>query len=197
MKLSLNLWKALTIGLLCTTILVLFPFLFDVNFSGIIAIAKNVSFINTLQTTLLNAIVTAIVLVLFGFTGAILLLNVSAFSFIGKNLGLLIIPISLGNLSIAFIFKLIWGNSYLFSSLAQGSSFNKLGFLLVLELYQFCLLFVYLFWMQLQNINSNRLNFAIATNFSFYQKLKDIYLPHTRNLWLLLSAMACVFSFYE
>lgn len=194
---SINLWRILTIGLLCVTLLVLFPFILSVNFSGLNELFSNGSFQSTLQTTLLNAFISAVVLVAFGFTGALILLKVSSFSFIGKNLGLLIIPITLGNISIAFICKLIWGDSIFFSGIAQGSQFNKLGFLLLLELYQFGLLFVYLFWMQLQNINKDRINFAIATRFSFYQKLKDIYLPHTRNLWLLLAAISFVFAFYE
>ncbi|MBP8114621.1 MAG: hypothetical protein KAY50_04635 [Chitinophagaceae bacterium] len=194
---SINLWRILTMGLLCVTLLVLFPFVFGFNFSGLNDLFSNSSFLPTLQTTLVNAIISAIVLVVFGFTGALLLLKVPSFSYIGKNLGLLIIPITLGNISIAFICKLIWGDSSFFSGIAQGGQFNKLVFLLLLELYQFGLLFVYLFWMQLQNINADRLNFAIATKFSFYQKLKDIYLPHTRNLWLLLAAIAFVFAFYE
>lgn len=197
MNSSKKLWRILTLGLLSVTLLVLFPFLMGINLSGFSDLLSSVSFLPTLQTTLVNAIISAVVLVVFGFTGALLLLKVPSFSFIGKNLGLLIIPITLGNISIAFICKLIWGDSSFFSGIAQGGQFNKLVFLLLLELYQFGLLFVYLFWMQLQNINADRLNFAIATKFSFYQKLKDIYLPHTRNLWLLLAAIAFVFAFYE
>lgn len=187
----------MTSGLLSVTLLVLIPFLFEINFSGLSSLFGNLSFKSTLQTTLINALISASALVLFGFSGALLLLKVPAFSFIGKNLGLLIIPITLGNITIAFICKLLLGDTAFFSSIAQGSPLDKLGFLLLLELYQFGLLFIYLFWMQLQNINNDRLNFAVATKFSFYQKLKDIYLPHTRNLWLLLAAIAFVFAFYE
>jgi hypothetical protein len=197
MNLSINFWRILTIGLLFATLLVLFPFLFDIHFSGLSGLFGNLSFTSTLKVTLINAFISAIVLVLIGFSGALLLLKVPAFSFIGKNLGLLIIPITLGNISIAFICKLLIGDTTFFSNLAQGSSINKLGFLLLLELYQFGLLFIYLFWMNLQNINADRLNFAVANKFSFYQKLKDLYLPHTRNLWLLLAAIAFVFAFYE
>lgn len=194
---SLNIWKVFAIELLLATLLVLFPFLSGISSSGVSGLLDNLSFQSTLQTTLLNALVSAVVLVVFGFWGAIALLKVPMFSFIGKNLGLLIIPITLGNISIAFICKLLWGDTAFFSTIAQGSPTGKLGFLLLLELYQYGLLFVYLFWMQLQNIDANRLNFAMATRFSFYQKLKDIYLPHTRNLWLLLASMAFVFALYE
>lgn len=197
MKLSIYFWRILTLGLLFATLLVLFPFIFDIHFSGLSSLFGNHSFKSTLQVTLLNALVSASALVVFGFAGALLLLKIPTFSFIGKNLGLLIIPITLGNISIAFICKLLLGDTQFFSYLTQGNPLNKLGFLLLLELYQFGLLFVYLFWIQLQNINADRLNFVLATKFSFFQKLKDIYLPHTQNLWLLLAAIAFVFAFYE
>ena len=194
---SLNIWKALTIGLLLAALLVLSPFLSGISCSGVSGLLNNISFKSTLQTTLLNALISAIILVMFGFWGALALLKIPMFSFIGKNLGVLIIPITLGNISIAFICKLLWGDSTFFSTIAQGGPVGKLSFLLLLELYQYGFLFVYLFWMQLQNINYNKLNFAAATRFSFFQKLKDIYIPHTRNLWILLASMAFVFTMYE
>lgn len=197
MKLSKYMWRIFAIGLITTTLLVLLPFLLGLNFESFSFLFKSFSFQNTLQITLINAILSSVILVFFGFIGSLLLLKVPFFSSIGKNLGLLIIPITLGNISIAFICKLLWGDSAFFSGIAQGSQLNKLSFLLLLELYQFGLLFIYLFWMQLQNINQDRLNFAFANKFSFYQKLKDIYLPHTKNLWLLLSVIAFVFAFYE
>ena len=183
--------------LISLTIVILIPFLCDINFNGITTLINNGYFIDTLQKTLLNALASTIVLTTFGFICALFLLNIPAFSFVGKNLGLLILPVILGNISIAFICKLVWGDSSLFSYLAQGNPFNKLVFLLFLNLYQFGLLFVYLFWLQLQNISVEKYNFAVANKFSFYQKLKDIYLPHCRNLWLLLATIGFVFTFYE
>lgn len=197
MKVSLNFWKLLTIGLLSVTLLVLLPFWGSIGRFRVIDLFGNTTFLSAMQMTLLNAFVSAVVLVAFGFAGALLLLKIPVFSFVGKNLGLLIIPITLGNISIAFICKLVWGDTAFFATLAQGSPIGKLGFLLLLELYQYGLLFVYLFWMQLQNIGTERLNFARATKFSFYQRLKDIYLPHTKNLWIFLGAIAFVFTFYE
>jgi len=197
MKVSVKFWQLLTIALLSLTLLVLFPFFLNINADAVTGLSGNASFLSTLQTTLVNAFISAIVLTAFGFVGALLLLKIPPFSFVGKNLGVLIMPVTLGNISIAFICKLLWGDSAFFSSLAQGSPLNKLAFLLLLELYQFGLLFIYLFWTLLQGINADKLNFAKANRFSFYQKLKDIYLPHTRNLWLLLATIGFVFAFYE
>lgn len=194
---SVKYWKLIAAGLVVLTLLILFPFFSDLNVNGISGLVNDGSFLNTLQKTLLNAFVSSIILTIFGFGCALILLKIQAFSFLGKNLGVLILPIILGNISIAFICKLVWGDSGFFSYLAQGNPFNKLVFLLFLNLYQFGLLFVYLFWMQLQNINAEKNNFAVANQFSFYQKLKDIYLPHSRNLWLLLTAIGFVFTFYE
>ena len=197
MKKSTVFWKFLTFGLLILTLAILIPFFTGTNYSALKDMYQNASLLLTLQKTLLNAGISAIALVVFGFFGAMLLLNIPFFSWAGKNLGLLIIPVTLGNISIAFMCKLLLGDSVFFSFLAQGGYLNKLLFLLALQMYQFGLLFVYLFWMQLQNISSDRINYAKANHFSFYQKLKDIYIPHTRNLWLLLSAIGFVFSFYE
>ncbi|MCK9235110.1 MAG: hypothetical protein M0Q41_02070 [Bacteroidales bacterium] len=194
---SLNIWKVCTIGLLLVALLVLYPFLSGIRFLGVSELLNNISFKSTLQTTLLNATISAIILVVFGFWGALALLKIPMFSITGKNLGVLIIPITLGNISIAFICKLLLGETSFFATIAQGGPVGKLSFLLLLELYQYGFLFVYLFWMQLQNINYDKLNFATATRFSFFQKLKDIYIPHTRNLWLLLASMAFVFTLYE
>ncbi len=197
MKVSFNFWKMVTIGLLLAALLVLFPFFSQFSLSSFKSLLENNTFSTTLETSIIAAFLTSILLVLFGFIGAILLLDVSFFSFLGKNLGVLIIPVTLGNISIAFICKLLLGNSSFFSFLAQGGAHYKFGFLILLQLYQFGLLFVYLFWMQLQNINADKLDFAKATYFSFYQKLKDIYLPHSRNLLILLAAIGFVFSLYE
>lgn len=197
MNKSVTYWKLIAIGLVVLTLLILFPFFGDINVNGITGLLNNGSFINTLQKTLLNAFVSSIILATFGFGCALILLKIPTFSLVGKNLAVLILPIILGNISIAFICKLVWGDSSLFSYLAQGNPLNKLVFLVVLNLYQFGLLFVYLFWMQLQNISVEKNNFAVANQFSLYQKLKDIYLPHSRNLWLLLTAIGFVFTFYE
>ena len=197
MQLSLNFWKILTIGLLLAALVVLFPFFNQFSFSSFKNLSGNNSFTSTLTTSLINALLTSILLVLFGFIGALLLLKVPFFSFLGKNLGVLIIPVTLGNISIAFICKLLMGESAFFSFLAQGEAQYKFGFLILLQLYQFGLLFFYLFWMQLQNINADKLNFAKANHFSFYQNLKDIYLPHCRNLLILLASIGFVFSLYE
>jgi hypothetical protein len=190
-------WRVIAIGLLTITLAILLPFFKEVDLSSFAGLISNTSFISTLQTTVFNAFFSAIALVVFGFVTAVLLLRIPPYSFIGKNLGLLIIPVTLGNISIAFMSKLLLGDTSFFSRLAQGSPFSKLGFLLLIELYQFGLLFAYMFWMQLKSISTERTNYALATRFSFYQKLKDIYLPQTRNLWLLLSAIGFVFAFYE
>ena len=197
MKLSINFWKILAIGLLLAALLVLLPFFSKFNFSSFEGLFQNKSFSSTLTASVITALLTSILLVLFGFIGALLLLKISFFSFLGKNLGTLIIPVTLGNISIAFICKLLMGESAFFSFFAQGAAQYKFGFLILLQIYQFGLLFVYLFWMQLQNINTDKLNFAKANNFSFYQNLKDIYLPHLRNLLILLSSIGFVFSLYE
>lgn len=191
-------WKFLAAGLLLIVLLLVFPFISNISFSGFKLLRANENlFGNTLARTILFAVVSGFVLALVGFWGAILLTKVPAFSKVGKNLSVLILPVTLGNISIAFISKLLIGDSAFFAGIIEKGVISKLGFLLLLQLWQFGLLFIYLFWMQFQSIPANRLDYATANRFSFFHTIKDIYLPHTKNLWILMAALGMVFSLYE
>lgn len=191
-------WKLLAAGLLLIVLLLVFPFIGNISFSGFHVLGANKNlFGNTLVRTILFAVISGFVLALFGFWGAILLTKVPAFSKVGKNLSVLILPVTLGNISIAFISKLLIGDSVFFAVIVEKGVVFKLGFLMLLQLWQFGLLFIYLFWMQFQSIPGNRLDYAVANRFSYFHTIKDIYLPHVKNLWILMAALGMVFSLYE
>ncbi len=191
-------WKLLAAGLLILVLLLVFPFFANFSILGFKSLIANDNlFSSTLIRTFSFAILSGIVLAFAGFFGAILLIKVRAFSRIGKSLSVLILPVTLGNISIAFICKLLIGDSAFFASIIDKGLVLKLGFMLFLQFWQFGLLFIYLFWLQFQSIPANRLEYAVANKFSFYHTIKDIYLPHTRNLWILMASLGMVFSLYE
>ena len=191
-------WKLLVICLLALAAGFVVPFLAHItSFNSAVLFDPYNQFSSTLLRTIGYALVSGTVLIAFGFGGALLLTQVSFFSQLGKNLGILILPITLGNVSIAFICKLLIGDSAFFSSVVAESVYYKLAFLIALQLWQFGLLFIYLFWLNFQGISEVRHQYAIATKFSLYQKLKDIFLPHSINIAILLGTLGFVFSVFE
>lgn len=194
---KINTWKILALAYLFFLILVISPFLFSISSWNLSQILSDISFTNTLIFTILKSLISTVVLVLFGFFGALILFNLPKFSFLGKSLSILIIPITLGNLTLAFSVKLLLGQSQFFSQIASGVATNKYIFLLFIELFQYGILFVYLFWIHLKTIDRDKVYFSKALGFSAFQKMKDIYLPHCKNLILLLCAISFVLCFYE
>jgi hypothetical protein len=73
----------------------------------------------------------------------------------------------------------------------------KLAFISLLYLWQYGTLFIYLFWLQMQNIPRNIMDYATASKFSKFQVVKDIYLPKTKNLWILLSCIGLTNTLFE
>lgn len=194
-----NIWRGIAIGLMILTLVVISPFVVSLFrfFDPTIINDPYNQFLNTALRSLTYGLASSLALLLFGFCGALLLYNVPFFSRLGKSLAILILPVTLGNVSIAFITKLLLSNSSLFSSFVASSISWKLLFLGVLQLWQFGLLFVYLFWMNLQAIPKTTIDYANATQFSFYQKLKDIFLPSSLNLAILLAVLGFIFSVFE
>lgn len=184
-------------SLILLSLLFVFPYLKHFNISGTL-LTENINKINTtLFYTVLNAIITAALLTLVSFAGALMIKDVTQFSRLGKWLSLLILPVTLGNISVAFICKLILGDTALFMNIAQQNISCKLVFLDLLQLWQFGLLFLYLCWLHFQSVKPAKLIYARVNGFSFYQSVKDIYLPHSCNLLILLSALGFIFTFYE
>lgn len=153
------------------------------NHEGTIAFKRSVFF--ALGSTIIN--------VLFSLLIALSINNIPLNSKKGSWIALLIIPIMLGNVSIAFIGKVIFSGSAFF----QQDSFSKFVGLTVIQFWQYGTLFVYLFWLNMQNIPTSTLNYAHAVKMSFGEKLKDLLLPACRNLAILLFILNFILSVYE
>lgn len=111
----------------------------------------------------------------------------------GKLISLLIIPVMLGNVSVAFIGKILFSDSAFF----QGSSFVKFESLTLIQFWQYGTLYVYLFWLNIQNIPKTTLNFAQATKMNFGERMRDIILPSCKNIAILLFILNFILSIYE
>lgn len=150
---------------------------------GTIAFKRSVFF--ALGSTIINIVFSLLI--------ALSLVNIRINIKGGKWITLLIIPIMLGNVSIAFIGKIIFSNSAIF----QLDSFMKFTALTIIQFWQYGTLFIYLFWLNMQNIPSSVLNYAQAIKMSFGEKVKDLLLPACRNLAILLFILNFILSVYE
>lgn len=135
----------------------------------------------------------AVLNVLLAMALAIGLQGVAFFSTQGKLLSWLLIPVLLGNVSVAFVGKLLFATHPIF----HESAFIKFVILLGIQFWQFGLLYTYLFWLVLQNIPQKTWEYAAVARLSYGEKFKDIILPAFRNLAMLLFILNFIFSFYE
>ncbi len=143
--------------------------------------------------SLLLALVQAIFLVFFSLLITILLFQINLLSSESKYLGILLIPVVLGNVSVAFLFKLLLLDSYW----AFTSPFSKFLSLTYIQFWQYGSLFIYLFWLNQQTITQSTWDYAHAVKLNDYEKIKDILIPKQRNLSLLLFIVAFIFCYYE
>jgi len=148
---------------------------------------------NPLLKSLLLAFVQTITLLTFSLVFAILLFRIKLRSSASKYLCLLLIPVVLGNVSVAFLFKLfLLNNPWAFTS-----PFNKFFTLTCIQFWQYGSLFIYLFWLNQQAIPQSIWDYASAIKINDYEKIRDTLLPKQRNLVLLLFMVAFIFCYYE
>lgn len=111
----------------------------------------------------------------------------------GLFLSLLLLPILTGNVSVAFIWKIILMDiPTVFDS--STNTFLTLG---LLQFWQFGTFFIYLFWINQQLVREDVIQYSRVTKLDSFEKFRDIFLPGNFNLILLLFIIAFVFSFYE
>ncbi|QKJ28350.1 hypothetical protein HQ865_00765 [Mucilaginibacter mali] len=121
------------------------------------------------------------------------LTKVAISSTAGKWLNLLIVPVMLGNVSIAFIGKIIFSDLAFFQ---QGSTVKFLT-LTLLQFYQYGTLYTYLFWLIIQNLPRPPIAYVEGIRLTAAEKIKDIFLPACKDLAILLFVLNFILSFYE
>jgi len=157
--------------------------LFFSNKEGVLAFERSVAF--SFVSTILN--------IFFSLFIAILLSRFSLYKRTGRLISILIIPFLLGNISIAFIGKILFSNSEFF----QQDAFMKFVALTIIQFWQLGTLYVYLFWLNIKSIPDTYVTYASSVKMTFGEKIKDIYLPACRNLAILLFIINFIFSIYE
>lgn len=158
---------------------------------------KSNGFTASLIRTFSFALLSAFVNVAGGFCLALILSKISLFTKLGKYLSFFILPITLGNLTIVFIFKILLFNTSFFNFIVQGAFTTQNTFLLFIQFWQYGFLFAYLFWLNIQNTPKELTDYASATRLTSFERIRDIILPQSRNLFILLFFIGFIFSFYD
>jgi len=185
---------------LSASVLYMLPLLLKgVSFSSFPALLLNNvhDFRSTIVRTSVFAAITTSITTILGFSFALLLSRIPASSFMGRQMSWFLLPVILGNVSVAFVFKVCLFNTELFNCAVQSTSFHSMTLLGALQVWHFVLLFTYLFWINLANLDRDKLEYGHAVGMSFWEKLKDIIVPSSRNLGVLLLLIGFVFAFYE
>ena len=155
------------------------------------------SFSGSLFRSLIFAVISSLFNITVGFFLALLLKHISIFSLLGRQLSWFLLPVILGNASVAFVFKVSLFNTHFFNNIIQNGSCSHFALLLLLQFWQFGFLFAYLFWSNFHNLNESKLGFAKAFKLNSWEIFKDITLPLSKNLGVLLFLIGFVFAFYE
>lgn len=124
---------------------------------------------------------------------AIQLRKITLFSKRGNFLSLLILPILIGDVSIAFIGKVLFANS----ALLHENSNYKFVSLILIQFWQYGTLFTYIFWLAIQSIKESVKDYSYGVKMTNSEYVKDIILPTTRNIAILCFVLNLVFAFFE
>ena len=192
--------KLITSAVILITIIFLLPlFIGGLGESSISELFSDTSngFSSSLQRTITFALISSILNVLGGFFLALLLSEISINSKLGKQLSFLILPVTLGNVAVVFVFKVLLFNTDFFNTIVQGGNITQLLFLLCIQFWQFGFLFTYLFWLNIQNTSKQIDDYSKIVKLSRFEKIRDIILPQSKNLFILLLFIGFMFSFYE
>ncbi len=155
--------------------------------------SKNKEGIDAFRRSFLFAFGSTTINILLSLFFAIGMSKISLRSKTGKLISFLIIPVMLGNVSVAFIGKILFSDSAFF----QGSSFVKFESLTLIQFWQYGTLYVYLFWLNIQNIPKTTLDYAQATKMNLGERMRDIILPSCKNIAILLFILNFILSIYE
>lgn len=156
---------------------------------------------NGLKASLYRTVIFALLSAVFCVSGSLLLAiqlsNISFYSKIGRMLSLFMLPVALGNVTVAYIFKIVWFDSAFLDSIIQNGMLTQYALLLLLQCWQYLFLFAYLFWIQIQSISREMTAYSFVIGHTHMEYLQDVILPKVKKLFILLLLMEFVFSFYE
>ena len=193
-------FKLIIMAVIAIMIAFLFPFITNGFSEGNIyqlLTDSSKGFSSAWGRTLLFAFLSTAINTIGGLCLAIALQRISFSSKLGQQLSLFILPITLGNVAIAYIFKVSLSNTPVFDTLVQGGYLTQTAIMLFIQFWQYGFLFAYLFWISIQNIPERINDYSTAIKQTNYERVKDIILPSIKNLFTLLFFIGFIFSFYE
>lgn len=200
MQKTLSTNKVIVTVVILITAIFLLPFVIG-SFSGSsnskLFTDNSNGFSSSLMRTISFALLSAIVNVVGGFCLALLLSKISMSSRLGRQLSFFILPVTFGNVAVVFVFKVLLFDTNFFNAIVQGGNTAQTLFLLFIQFWQFGFLFSYLFWLNIQNTPKRIENYSIAVGLTRFEKIRDIILQQTKNLFILLLFIGFIFSFYE
>ena len=193
-------FKLIIMAVIAIMVAFLFPFIengFSVSNGYMLLADSSKGFSSAWGRTTLFAFLSTAVNTIGGLCLAIALQRISFSSKLGQQLSLFILPITLGNVAIAYIFKVSLFNTPLFDTIVKGGYLTQTATMLFIQFWQYGFLFAYLFWISIQNIPERINDYSIAIKQTNYERIKDIILPNIKNLFILLFFIGFIFSFYE
>lgn len=150
-----------------------------------------------LSRSILISSITTVIIIVVSFLISLLLFSIPFFSRIGNQLSYLMLPILLGSISTAFIYRTSLSNTDFLKNLLDNNKVQLYFFWGFLQFWQYGTLFIYLFWLSFQNIPKPLLAYCKGTKLPFGIVLKDVIIPSTKNQIILFSLICFVFTFYE
>lgn len=145
----------------------------------------------------LFALVSSFVNTFLGLQLAISLRRIPLVSRIGTLLSVLLLPVLLGNVTISYIFKCsLYGTSF-FDFIISGGKWTQFITLIVIQFWQYGFLFIYLFWLSIQQISESKSVYALSVKMSDKEIIRDIIFPSVKILFILLFVINFIFAFYE
>lgn len=190
---------AFVFSVVIVTIFFILPFLKEIITTNFITPGDTIKsgFIEAILRSLFFGVTATFFCVIFGFIGAFLLKKITVDTKIGKLVSLLLLPAMIGNTSIAFIGKLLLGQTAFVGFFIDNGNWSVFSLLVIIQCWQFGFLFLYLFWLNFQSIPKKLIEYSYSLKLSSIKRIKDIYLPYSRNLLILLFLIGFVFNFYE
>jgi hypothetical protein len=148
---------------------------------------------NQFVRTLLYTVFTSCLIVFLSFIFSIILIE-NEFNGLKRIMPLALFPALLGNVTISYLVS----RSSLFLSFFEGRSYwSTFATLSIIDIWQYGLLFMYLFWFQLKFIPVKTNNFSMNYRFNLKEKVKLIYWPQTKNLTILLLIIGFILCLNE
>jgi ABC-type sugar transport system permease subunit len=142
------------------------------------------------------AVVTPIVCIPLGFLFALLAKDCA--NFLRAPLAILMAPMLMGGVALAFCVKLdVLRSATVVGLIANRAFIPTWGLMLLAQTWQLLTLATYLFWFRLQLVPARIHRFAEGSGLSALEYARDVYWPHARNLAGILTLFISTTSFYE